>query len=101
MDNELFKTLNEELIELRKQNRLAEQRLDLQREELNRHSKASDKQFKTLDKHTKELDEQSKKHEKAFETSNRHQAGFEILFENMTKMGERLDAEIRKLRDQK
>ena len=69
MENKLLKILNDELIELKQMTRLAEQRLDLQREELNKHT----------------------------ELLNRHQAGFEIMFSNMQKMEQRLDLEIAKL----
>lgn len=78
MDSEILKILNEELIESKKQTHLAQQRLDIQREELNNHSKM-------LSDHNDML--------------KRHQSGFEILFKNLQKMEERFDLQIKQLKE--
>ncbi len=84
MDENILKIMNEELLELRQMNRLAQQRLDLQREDLN------------------ETKKWVKEHEirmtKLDESINRHQAGFEVLFRNMQAMEERLTRELDKLK---
>lgn len=67
MDNEI---LNEESVRLKRMSNLAQQRLDIQREEVDVHKELLDK----------------------------YQTGFEIMFRNMIKMEERLDKELERLK---
>jgi hypothetical protein len=55
------------------------------------HSIKLQQQSQVLDQHSQVLDQHS-------QLLNQHQAGFEIMFRNMTKMEERLDLEIKKLK---
>ena len=78
MDNNILKILNEELLESKRRTKLAEQRLDL-------HSKEFKRTNEILDQHKDVL--------------NQHKAGLEILFNNMQKMGDRMDLELKRLRN--
>ena len=69
---------------MKQQTRLAEQRLELQREDLNQTKKM--------------VQEHQKKMEMMDQSINRHQAGFETLFQQMKKFDEKLDRELAKLR---
>lgn len=77
MDSDILKILNEELLELKNLSRLAQQRLDLQHEELNKHTEV-------LESHKEIL--------------NQHKAGFDIMFRNMQAMEERMELELKRLR---
>ncbi len=92
MDSDILKILNEDLIELRQMVRLSEQRLDLQREELNLHTA----EFKKMNEKWEKQQEQIELHT---EILNQHKAGFEILFKKMEQMGDNLSGEINKLKN--
>lgn len=114
MYSDILKILNEELLELKNMSRLAQQRLDLHREEFNKtqrqldeqskilsiQSKSLEKFYESLEKNDLALAQHSTILEKHGETLNQHKAGFEVLLRNMERMEQRLDLEIKKLKGQ-
>ncbi len=109
MDSELLKILNEELMELKDHTGYLEKRLEIEvaqsekrdlrfQKMLDKHDRMFERTTRMLDKHSKTLDKHSIILDQHTEALNRQQGAFEVLFKNMTTMGERLDIELARLK---
>ena len=93
MDSEIIKLLNEEIMELKSMNKLAQQRLDLHREEFNKHSETIEKRSEVLERHSEMLECHSVEMDKISRTNDMTLRGLQILHERLSDGLNRLSGE--------